>query len=336
MQIKIHPPIALWEKGTRLKNEDNIYPSQAMADKSSSTFLVCDGVGGASKGELASQIVANIFGSMFDHQIASASSLHYALEQVQDKIDQYILENEEHREMGSTLSFLQFNEGGAIIAHAGDSRVYHVRKDEILFCTSDHSLVNELLKRGKFEEAKLAKGNIITRAVQGRSVKEITLDVQEITDIQAGDYFLLCSDGVWGVISDDRILDILGKSDTNEVKMDVIHQICESFSRDNYSAFLIEIKEVIKDQNRVDEINEDTLFERIQNNMETTKPTFHEMPMVHEATEFETRWSEFSTNKIIDQTSRRSFPSWTIILLLILIGIVTYVIWNNSFIDLIF
>lgn len=254
MQINIFPPVALCERGRRSKNEDNIYPAIGQATTATNTFLVCDGVGGAEKGEVASQIVTSTFGAAFDQQIANARLLHSVLDQVQSKVDEYIRKHKV-KGMGTTLTFLQLNEQGAIIAHAGDSRVYHVRGNKILFCTSDHSLVNELKKKGLHEEAALAGDNIITRAIQGASVKEINLDVQHIADIQTGDYFLLCSDGVWGVIPDEKIVRILTAQRTDEEKIEKIQQYCIQSSKDNYSAYLIKVKSV----SRVP-INDATVF----------------------------------------------------------------------------
>jgi len=244
MQINIFPPVALCERGRRSKNEDNIYPILGNATAANHTFLVCDGVGGAEKGEVASQIVTQTFGVAFEQQMASSALLHKVLDQVQREVDDYI-RKQQVKGMGTTLTFLQLNENGAIIAHAGDSRVYHIRGNKVLFCTSDHSLVNELKKKGLYEEAELAGDNIITRAIQGASVKKINLDVEHISDIQAGDYFLLCSDGVWGVIPDESLVNILKANRTDEEKIGQIEQRCIQSSKDNYSAYLIKIQSVV-------------------------------------------------------------------------------------------
>lgn len=301
MYIQLFPPIALWEKGRRQKNEDNIYPSQAMANASNTTFLVCDGVGGASKGELASQIVANTFGRTFDHQVADEQSLHETLAIVQEKMDNYIAANEQHKGMGTTFTFLQFNESGAIIAHAGDSRVYHIRNEKILFRTYDHSLVNDLLKLGKREEAKLANTNIITRAIQGTSVKKISLDVHVTTDIQIGDYFLLCTDGVWSVLPDEKLIAILNDSRSNNEKVHLIDQLCSDYSRDNYSAYLIQIADA-----------------------STQKPTENTIPFVSNPHEKST--TEFAKTVLIKEVKTAGSYPLTLIFILVAIFLLTFVI----------
>ena len=248
MQINIFPPIALCEKGKRPVNEDFVYPHLTTAKLSSRTFLVCDGVGGASKGELASQIVSETFGEEFENNTANLKNLHKTLHQAQAKIDDFIYDNLQHKGMATTMTFLQLNDYGAIIAHAGDSRVYHIRGNKILFCTYDHSLVNDLIKMGKWEEAKTAKTNVITRAIQGEEIRSITLDVQLIENIQSDDYFFLCSDGVWSAIPDEELISILNRKVSEEEKLANINDLCEQYSRDNYSAYLVKINEVTKEE----------------------------------------------------------------------------------------
>jgi PPM family protein phosphatase len=256
--MQILSPLSFHEKGKRPRNEDNIYPKTGQATDKNTVFLVCDGVGGAVSGDIASRMVSDAFGLAFETKKADAKSLQATLSDVQKQIDNYLLGNPDSKGMGTTLTFLQLFtvtperdddksvKGGAIIAHAGDSRVYHIRGNRILFCTYDHSLINELKKQGMHEEAERAKSNIITRALQGNSVKKIELDTHTITDIQANDYFLLCSDGVWGAISDEDLLDILQKKTTNAEKLNEIEQLCEQFSKDNYSAYLLQIEKVEK------------------------------------------------------------------------------------------
>ena len=103
---------------------------------------------------------------------------------------------------------------GATIAHIGDSRVYHIRPGkvandtEIRFQTRDHSLVNDLIKIGELtpEEAKHSRQkNIITRAMQPCMERRPKADLYHTQDIQPGDYFMLCSDGMLEQMDDENI-----------------------------------------------------------------------------------------------------------------------------------
>jgi len=152
MQTTINSPFALNEIGSRSNNEDTIYPNKKQATKEDTLFLVCDGVGGSEKGEIASQLVCEGFAFYFDLKPESEFEqinedyIKGALEYSQDKIDEYLAENPNSKGMGTTLTLLSFHSQGATIAHVGDSRVYQIRNGEIIFKTSDHSFVNELVK----------------------------------------------------------------------------------------------------------------------------------------------------------------------------------------------
>lgn len=244
MKIDIEMPHALNEKGRRSNNQDSIFPAAGEESADHRVFLVCDGVGGAVDGATASRIVADGFGELLQ-RTTTADSLQIAdiLQSIQNQIDDYLLEHPESRGMATTMTLLHLHTKGATIAHIGDSRVYHIRGNDILFCTEDHSLVNELKKRG-YGEIDDSKSNIITRAVQGSSTRSVQADVTMLHDILPGDYFLLCSDGVWGVIPDNDLIEILRADTTDGDKIEHIRRICEKVSKDNYSAYLIRIREV--------------------------------------------------------------------------------------------
>ena len=245
MQIKLYQPLALHEKGRRGKNEDSIFPTLNGAGPHSRVFLVCDGVGGEAHGEVASEIVADTFGTTFNDIIADEKTLNQTLTVARDKINTYVQEHPESKGMATTFTFLQFHERGATVAHAGDSRVYQIRHNKIIFCTEDHSLVNDLRRKGLHEEADSTSNSIITRAIQGSVDREVRLEVRHIHNIVAGDYFLLCSDGVWGVLPNKMLLDIFEKTldDTDKIKK--IKDVCAAASKDNFSAYLLHIEETI-------------------------------------------------------------------------------------------
>ena len=247
MKITIQPPLFLNETGRRDNNEDSIFSTvtEGVAH-SQPVFLVCDGVGGAERGEIASGIVAEGFGTFFQNCVADQASIAAALDAVQTQLDEYLDANPEARGMGTTLTFLQLHEQGATIAHIGDSRVYHLRNGDILFQTEDHSLVNEMKKQGvPVDES--AKSNVITRAVQGHSVRKVSADVHLIKDIQPNDYFFLCSDGIWEAFSNADLQNLAQAKMSNHEKVAVIQKACVDKSRDNYSAYWIEIDNVEAD-----------------------------------------------------------------------------------------
>ncbi len=249
MKIQIAPPLSLYERGQRSNNEDNLFPPSGTSSADDQLFLVCDGVGGADKGEIASEIVCRaISGYFLQHAIKTSDT-----QIIGDAIAYAEAELERHKEtapntarMATTLALLHLHENGASVAHVGDSRVYHIREGRLCTRTQDHSYVNELVKSGIItaEEApKHPKRNVITRALQG-SGSPVVPEVQLLEDLQAGDYFFLCTDGILEALTENELLDILGSAQTDAQKLAKIREKCEAHSRDNFTAYLIRLQSV--------------------------------------------------------------------------------------------
>jgi protein phosphatase len=154
--------------------------------------------------------------------------------------------------MGTTLTFVCFHAGGAFMAHIGDSRIYHLRKQGekvgILYKSRDHSLVNDLIRANIItpEEAEThSKKHVITRAIQPRQEKPSQADIYETDDIKAGDSFFLCSDGVLEQISDAKLCDIIASGKEDEGKINAIREACQGHSKDNFSAYLVSVATII-------------------------------------------------------------------------------------------
>lgn len=155
--------------------------------------------------------------------------------------------------MGTTLAFLHISNRQALMAHIGDSRIYHLRKNDncqvrIIYKSSDHSLVNELLQSGVITEEEAEthpKKNVITRAMQPNQEKRCPAAIHITRDVAAGDRFFLCTDGVSESISDTQLCDIVAKNMNDEAMINVICQQCQGRSRDNFSAYLVSVTEGI-------------------------------------------------------------------------------------------
>jgi PPM family protein phosphatase len=246
MSIKIYTPEALNEIGQRTNNEDRIYPQKGLQTSDDKLFIVCDGMGGHEKGEVASEIVTQTLGSELKNhkEYVDEWQIAIAFDKAQNKIQEYIKNNPEAQGMGTTLTMLYINKKDIIVAHCGDSRIYQVRNGKIIFKTQDHSLVNELLRSGIINEQEAEthpKKNVITRAIQG-SATPVKADVSVIKDIQASDYFFLCSDGILESINDQKLENLLLNKNTSEVIQE-LNRLCLQNSKDNYSCYLIKIAE---------------------------------------------------------------------------------------------
>lgn len=245
--------------GKRTQNEDAFYSYLEKNDDSvnpplvEGLFMICDGVGGSNKGEVASAITCEklpvyIYNSPpSDQEPLSPIYMQHAIKWVESAFDHYIAENDTAMGMGTTLAMLYLNEVGANIVWIGDSRVYHIRKGQILYQTQDHSLVNELIKLGQItpEQARTHRQkNVILRAIQGGSNPiEAELYFIPWEDIQKGDYFMICSDGITETWQNDDLVELFSHTFSDSEIAAYLDQACEINSRDNYSCILINIGE---------------------------------------------------------------------------------------------
>ena len=239
----------IYELGKRANQEDSLYPQNG--ENSDGLFIVCDGMGGHEKGEVASAAVCEAMSSYMhshfsdDGQFTREDFLE-VLSAAYDALDEK--DDESEKKMGTTLTFLKFHDGGCLAAHIGDSRIYHIRPSakRILYVSRDHSLVNELVALGEMtsEEARTSRQkNVITRAMQPGLERRSKADIMIIEDVRAGDYFYMCTDGMLEHAEDQEILNIISMKDrTDEEKMEIFIKLTAD-NRDNHSAFLIRVKD---------------------------------------------------------------------------------------------
>ena len=175
--------------------------------------VVCDGMGGAAGGQLASKIATETFTSelekvltpdMTPEQLEAASS--YAVALANAAIQAAAAENEAYQNMGTTLVAAVSYAGGVVVTNVGDSRAYHVTEDGITRITKDHSLVERMVDMGDITEEEARRHpsrNLITRALGPDA------DAQcdgYVCPVKAGEYLLLCTDGLVGTVTDQEML----------------------------------------------------------------------------------------------------------------------------------
>lgn len=246
----------LQELGQRTNQEDSLFPALGKSTSDDRLFVLCDGMGGHEKGEVASATVCAtlsrvILSAWHPGEVLSDELFLQALSAAYDALD--AKDNGEERKMGTTLTFLCLHSSGATVAHIGDSRIYQLRPASknsparIVFRTQDHSLVNDLVKIGEIteEEAKHhPQKNVITRAMQPCQEHRAKADIAHLTDILPGDYFYMCSDGMLEEASDENILNIITKPNaTDEQKLEMLRNVTEE-NKDNHTAHLIHIDKV--------------------------------------------------------------------------------------------
>lgn len=256
MKIDILSPMGINELGSRQNQEDSLFPPAGATTANNRLFLVCDGMGGHDHGEVASQLVCEVLPDyLYKHwtpsEVLTDDVLQDALDEVFRRIN--ALDDGSTKQMGTTLTLLALHRGGVTMAHIGDSRIYHLRPAEkrILYKTRDHSLAYDLFLSGEItlEEMKhYNKKNVITRVIMPGMERQSKMDIAHTTDIQPGDYFLLCSDGLLERMSDRQLLALLCANKSDETKRNQLVTDTQQ-NADNHSAWLIQIKSVISEEN---------------------------------------------------------------------------------------
>lgn len=202
-----------------------INQDELLVDPSRGLFAVADGMGGHAAGEVASQmaieVVADTMAAVLDTADLDPGEVGQKLENAfrdsNRKICDSVLTRDEWRGMGTTIVAMVARGTSAVIGHVGDSRAYLLRDGELIRLTSDHSWVNEQVKMGVLSDDEAQRHpmrNIVTRALGNRAELEVDLKQQEI---QAGDTYLLCSDGLNTMLSDAEIQRTLEESPDAEV-----------------------------------------------------------------------------------------------------------------------
>ena len=274
MKIDIRQPLTFSEIGRKDNQEDNVYPSPERLTTENRFFVLCDGMGGHDSGEVASDTVCRALGEYFEtHQptdgMVTPDYFKLALAYAYDELDKK--DTGAIKKMGTTMTCLYLHSKGYLVAHIGDSRIYHVRPENtdlekgrlgIIYQSSDHSLVNDLLKAGELTEEEAAnfpQKNVITRAMQPNLERRYRADVFSFSDIKAGDYFFLCSDGVLEQLTNERLCEILASPISDEEKLEAIKQVCYGKTKDNYTCFLIPISHVVAEVSDVHDDSDDII-----------------------------------------------------------------------------
>ncbi|NTS43870.1 serine/threonine-protein phosphatase [Flavisolibacter sp. BT320] len=232
------------EMGRRANNEDNIFPPKGSATLNDRLFIVCDGVGGEKKGEVASEIVCRAIPESLSRQSFPNTilgdriqkSIHYA----NAKLADYTANDTDAKRMSTTVALVYLGQNSVIAAWCGDSRIHHIRNGKILWQSKDHSIVSELVSQGELTEEEARRHpqrNVITRSLNALNYNSMA-EYHEITNFETGDYLLLCSDGFLEQVNHDIINEILS-DDNKKDKAKFFHTYCSNVTRDNYSMYLI-------------------------------------------------------------------------------------------------
>lgn len=234
-------------------NEDRYLIDQALQ-----LYIVADGMGGHAAGEVASAMAVEEVqrhvaenAVLVEHYVATGEGrerisqvLETAVRGAGRAIFEAALADPAKRGMGTTVSLLLLTPTRGFIAHVGDSRVYLMRQKEVFQLTEDHSLINELIKRGRLkpEDAKNAPyRNAVTRAVGVHA--DVQVDVLDF-ELAAGDHFLLCSDGLTEHLrDDDEILEVMAANSFDTLPQVFVQIANDRGGKDNITTLIVSIAE---------------------------------------------------------------------------------------------
>jgi serine/threonine protein phosphatase PrpC len=222
----------------RQGNEDNYFVRAPL-------FVVADGMGGAQAGEVASEMAVESFDAGLGNG-SPAEGLVRVIQEANRRIHDRSRSDEQAAGMGTTCTAAYVGEDEVTIAHVGDSRAYLWRDGELTRLTRDHSLVGELVARGKLTEEQAEahpQRSVITRALGPE--REVQVDVETFA-ARDGDIYLLCSDGLTSMIHEHGVQPVLERTgrDLDRTGRELIAAANEAGGRDNITVILFRLEEV--------------------------------------------------------------------------------------------
>jgi protein phosphatase len=208
-------------------------------------FVVADGMGGHSGGEVASQIAVKVITQVYyEDESDPRTSLQNAFREANHRIYKESQRDENLKGMGTTCTALVLKDGSAISAHVGDSRLYLVRNGHIYLMTEDHSAVMEMVKRGwiSLSDARHHPDkNVILRAMGSHPEVEVST-WQEPFPLKEGDRFLLCSDGLYDLVEDEEIKQLVLASDPQNACENLVTLARERGGHDNITVAIASLR----------------------------------------------------------------------------------------------
>ena len=227
----------------RQGNEDSGYAGPRL-------LMVADGMGGHAAGELASAVAIATVADLDVNPVESSeilTALAGSIDSVGDQINTIISDQPTLAGMGTTITGMYWLGGRIAIVHVGDSRAYLLRDGEFSQLTHDHTYVQTLVDAGKITEDEAAvhpRRSLLLRALDGVNPVEADLSVREA---RLGDRYLLCSDGLSGVLRDDEIVRLLGTTDPTLCVTRLVDAALERGAPDNVTVVVADVVESATD-----------------------------------------------------------------------------------------
>lgn len=242
----------------RRKNEDSLLANDVFVFETDMTkpecvqfsnaknlYVVADGLGGHSRGELASRTVLEVFRQRAD-RIFDQYSLLAVLKEAKTELDSLVRKDFALFGLGTTLAGISMSQDGAMFFNCGDCRVYRLTSSKVLErMTKDHSLVQQYVDQGTLTEEEVrfhSDKNIVTATVTG----DLLGTAPEVYSIRGevfpNERYLICSDGVWENFQSDEMRDILCLDSIRDSTAEFSGEILRRGARDNFTLITVEIE----------------------------------------------------------------------------------------------
>lgn len=251
VELKIRPKVSIGAKTdlgrVRENNEDKLeFYVPATDDELASRgmiFVVCDGMGGHEAGQIASELACKTFIDVYKNH--PSESQEEAARSAVVAANRFVLDVARavpsRKGMGTTISVLLVVQNKAVVAQVGDSRVYRLRAGTIVQVTTDHTWVEETVALGTLsrEEAEAHPyKHVLTRAIG--TEQDVKVDVFS-DEVEEGDVYLLCSDGLTNHVDNETIGEVLGELGPAEAAWDLVGKALVGGGSDNTTAIIVHI-----------------------------------------------------------------------------------------------
>lgn len=259
--MKITATVCVSKGKVRTNNEDNYFLNgsylekgamdvdsslTAEADTDCQLYAVCDGMGGEADGEEASYIAASSL-SQFAEKLSATedAALIDLLDAYTETVNTQILAYGKRGRMGTTLAMLLMRDDYAYAAHMGDSRIYQIRERQIIAYTADHTEANRLLSLGMITEEQHKNHPMRNALIRYLGMyypsMQITAELKDLGRLLPGDRFLLCSDGLTDLVSEQGILQAIQGLSARDAAAKLVQCALEAGGTDNVTVMIVDV-----------------------------------------------------------------------------------------------
>lgn len=223
----------------RKRNEDYFF-----IDQDKRIFVVCDGMGGHKGGDVASRLAVETIQENLIFSVAEEiiPALQSAAKMANRNIWEKGKSDDALYEMGTTLTAAVIHDGSIVVAHVGDSSLYLYKEDQLIKVTRNHTLAEQMFNDGLLKKEDMRSNvynHVLTRAVGVESHVEVDIYQEEI---QAGDWVLMCTDGLTDLIEDEKIYETLrGADEPQEAAQELLNMALSKGGYDNITIVLLRV-----------------------------------------------------------------------------------------------